>query len=196
MPKPSPSNAPPSTKPSPIGMRARACWPRSISISCAATAASGGSLPHRAYRVKADAAAEVLVGHLCRVGDMRAGRAHAQDFLRDRLEVGAEMHGRLQHQDRYLGRLDPDMTEHLLVVRLDALRGKHGGDAAVLVGDERHRADVEFGAAIHRAGAGEMTAAEPDDAPFRFDRRLTGKAHLGADAAREQRAFAGLFGCG
>src|SRR5205807_9177309 len=70
-----------------------------------------------------------------------------------------------------------------------SLRREHGGDAAVVVGDQRHRADVEFGAAIHRAGAGEMTAAEPDDAPFRFDRRLTGKAHLGADAAGEQRAL-------
>src|SRR5215469_9461301 len=89
--------------------------------------------------------------------------------------------------------LDADMAEHLLVGGLVPLAGERGGNAAVLVGDKGHRADVEFGAAVERAGSGELAAAEADDAPPRLDRGLAGVAHLGADTARQQRALAGLL---
>src|SRR5262245_26238517 len=50
--------------------------------------------------------------------------------------------------------------------------------------------NMKFGAAIHRPGAGEIAAAEPDDAPLSFHRRLAGIADLRADTAIEQRALA------
>ena len=81
------------------------------------------------------------------------------------------------------------MPEHLLVVRLDALRSEDRRNPTVLVCHQRHRPDVEFGAAIHRAGAGKIAAAEANNAPLRLDRGLAGVTHFGANAAIEQRAL-------
>ena len=96
------------------------------------------------------------------------------------------MHCRFECQDRHLGRLDTDMAKHLLVGRLDALRREHRRDAARLVGHQRHRTDIEPGAAIHRAGAGKDPAPEAHDPPIRGDRRLAGKTDLAADRAVEE----------
>ena len=89
----------------------------------------------RPLRAQTDALAQVAVGQFDRIGDVRAGGLHAEDGLGDRLEVGSEMDGGFERQDRYSGRLDPDMTEHLLVDRLDAAAGEHRRDAAFLVGN-------------------------------------------------------------
>jgi len=119
-----------------------------------------------------------------------AWRDDAEDPFGDRLEIGAEMHRRFERQDRDPRRLDPDMAKHLLVRGLDAFRREHRRDAARLVGDECHRADVEAGTAIHRAGAGEDAAGEARDPPLRGDRHLAGISDLAADRLIEQRALA------
>ena len=124
-----------------------------------------GAVPDRPHRPQPDALAQVLVGHLDRIGDVRAGRLHHQDRLGDRLEVGAEMHRRFQAQDRHRRWLDADMAEHLLVGRLDALAGQHRRHAARLVGHQRHRADLEAGAAIERPGADELAVTQLHHAP-------------------------------
>src|SRR5271166_3250733 len=144
-----------------------------------------------AFGPQANALAQVAVGQLGRVGDVRARRLHAEDRLSDRLKVCAEMDRRFEREDRHLGRLDADMAEHLLVDRLDAAAGEHRRDAALLVGQERHRADAKLGAAVHRARPGEDAAAEPRDSPNSFDRLFACKADRSADAALDHRSFAG-----
>src|SRR5436190_14016277 len=128
---------------------------RSITFSVySVVKTSDRSNPRGAEGVEADALAQIAVGQLLRVGDMGAGRDDAEDALGNRLEIGAEVYGRFERQDRDPRRLDPDMAKHLLVGGLDPLGREHHRDAARLVGDERHRADIEPGAAIHWAGAG------------------------------------------
>ena len=83
---------------------------------------------------------------MCAPGDW------TQDGLGDRLEIGAEMHRRFEREDRRLRRLDADMAEHFLIGRLDALAGDDGRDAARIVGQERHRPDLELGAAVEGPG--------------------------------------------
>src|SRR5207248_5088386 len=74
-----------------------------------------------AHRAEADAGSQMAVRQLRRVADMRARRVDAQDRFGDRLKIGPEMHRRFEAEDRHLHRLDADMPEHFLVVRLDAL---------------------------------------------------------------------------
>src|SRR5260370_8370304 len=79
------------------------------------------------------------------------------------------MHCRFQAEDRHLGRLDADMTEHLLIGRLDALTGEHHRYAARLIREQRHRPDLEFGATIECPRPGELALAHLDDPPFAHD---------------------------
>src|SRR6266480_377435 len=103
-----------------IGRRRKGSLRRSLLISSAAS--SGARLrARRTHRPQTDARPQMAVRQLRRIADMRAGRVDAQDRFRDRLKVGAEMHRRFEAEDRHLRRLDADMSEHFLVVRLDAL---------------------------------------------------------------------------
>src|SRR6516165_7485351 len=135
---------------------------------------SPASAMHRSPRPQADALAQIAIGKLRRIGDVRAGRLHAKNRLGDRLKMRAKMDSRFEREDRYLRRLDPDMAEHLLVDRLYAAAGEHRGNPALVVGQQRHRTDAELGAAIHWPRPGKDAVGEPDDPPGSFDRRLAG----------------------
>ena len=114
---------------------------------------------------------------------MRAA-THAQDRLGDRLEIGAEMHGRFERRGS----------------APRPARPRHGGTSpgrrpgcAWRRAPPRRRSPRprtsaigpiwNSRAAIHRPGAGEVAAAEPHDPPLGLDRRLAGITDLGADAA-------------
>src|SRR5262249_24555570 len=58
--------------------------------------------------------------------------------------------------------------------------------------EKRHRSDLELGAAVERAGAGEASLAQAHDAPVGLDRLLASVADYGADAAPQDVAFADL----
>src|SRR5262249_36318555 len=119
-----------------------------------------GSTTHRSLGPQADALAQVAVGQLSRIGDMRAGGLNTENHLGDRLKMRAEMDRRFEREYRDFGRLDPDMAEHLLVDRLDAAAREHRRDPALLVGHQGDWADPKFCAAIHRPRAGEDATGE------------------------------------
>ena len=106
----------------------------------------------RPERPQANPWPQVFVRHLDRVADMRAGRLHDEDGLSDRLEIGAEMHGRFERQDRHLRGLDPDMAELLLVDCLDA-----GRESELSAGEAALAAEVLL-AGYRSAATGEVVA--------------------------------------
>src|SRR5262245_55293731 len=70
------------------------------------------------FRLQADPGCQILPRKIARVRQHRTGRLAQQDLLRDRSEVGAEVHRALVHQNRLLCGLDADESIHLLVGHL------------------------------------------------------------------------------
>src|SRR5690348_3737917 len=142
----------------------------------AASAMSAAALllgMYRAERVQAHAFAQLLPGKLRRISERRAGRLHHQHFLRDWLEVGAEMHRALERHHAAAARLDADMAEHLLVGGLALARGEHYAHTRRgFAPEERHVAERHAEALEHRAGAGEASVAEALDREFAIERRV------------------------
>jgi hypothetical protein len=104
--------------------------------------------------------------------------------------VGAEVHGRFQHQDLFFGRLDSQVAEHLLIRRLVLARGHGDPDAAHR--QEGHGPEAHVGAFVERAGGGEGAVAQPLHPVVGLEGRVTGQARLGAEADAQAGPLADL----
>ena len=97
------------------------------------------------------------VGQLTVVRRIRPGCRDDQDLFRDRLKVGAEMHGTFESKDLLRGRLDAEMTEHALIGRLLPTAGHDG--AHTVHRQQGHGAELHAIAAIEGAGREKVSVA-------------------------------------